>query len=54
MGLVHNFTRKAYLGLDSKIKMLDKIIFVKYSSKNGERVLQFLDSYNYFLFFISF
>ena len=48
MGLIHNFTRKAYLGLDSKIKMLDKIIFVKYSSKNGERVLQFLDSYNYF------
>lgn len=48
MGLIPLFLSKTFDNMISRIKMLDKIIYLKFSSKNNEKIVQFLDSTNYF------
>ena len=48
-GLLRTFIFKdEFFGMKLSIKMLDKIFYVKYKSKNNERIFQAIDSTNYF------
>ncbi len=48
-GLLRTFIFNDELfGMTSTIKMFDKIFYVKYKSKNNERIFQAIDSTNYF------
>lgn len=48
LGLMNFILDKNLLGLDLKTVMIDNVVYVKFRSDNKTKVIQFLDSYNYF------
>lgn len=40
--------REKFLNLDNKIRLMDKIFYLKYTSPKYDKVIQFMDSMNYF------
>ena len=46
--MINNIMENEFLDLTQRVKMLDAVIYVKFSSNNDNYVIQFLDSHNYF------